>query len=140
MGNVSGWSEAILLVLAFIAIIAVVIGAMNGIYNKNYDLGISDSSNSSTLFIEYQDTAEQQIQGGDVEFDAQTGITLKSSYGIAKDAISIIWSFLTGGFIESVAQAWNAGEAGLILAKFIRVIWFLSLVYALLYALFKVVL
>lgn len=138
MGNVSGWTEGILLTLAFIAIVAVVVGAMNAMYDKDYDLGISDSSNSTTLFIEYQDTAEQQIQGGDVEFNADTGITLKSSYGITKDVISIVWSFLTGGFIESVAQAWNVGEAGLVFAQIIRIIWFLSLVFALLYALFKV--
>lgn len=138
MGNVSGWTEGILLTLAFIAVLGIVIAGFNLQYNKNYSLGITDPSGSEELFIEYQDTAEQQIQGGEVEFSAIEGITLKSSYGITKDAINIVWSFLSGGFIENLASKWNVGDAGMILARTIRIIWFLSLVFALLYALFKI--
>lgn len=140
MSTVSGWIEGILLTLAFLGIVAVIIAGMNADYNKTYDVGITDNSGAETLFINYQDTAEQQIQGGEVAFDAQNGITLKSSYGITKDAMAIVWGFLTGGFIEALAQAWNVGAAGLIIAKFLRVLWFLSVVFALLYALFKVAL
>jgi len=137
MGNISGWTEGILLTLAFIGVLSVVFAGFNVMYNKNHGLGIADNT-TEQLFIDYQDTAEQQIKGGDVEFDADQGITLKSSYGLAKDAINIIWTFLSGGFIEKVASAWNVGEGGLIFARAIRIIWFLSLVFALLYALFKI--
>lgn len=140
MGNVSGWTEGILLTLAFIAVLGVVIAGFNVQYNKNYNLGLTDNSNAEQLFIEYQTTAEQQIQGGEVEFNAIEGITLKSSYGITKDAISIVWTFISGGFIEELANAWGVGESGMLLARAIRIIYFLSLVFALLYALFKVVL
>lgn len=138
MSNISGWTEGILLTLAFIGVLGVVITSFNIMYSENNDLGLVDNSDSEGLFITYQDTAEQQIKGGDVEFDATQGITLKSSYGIAKDAINIVWTFISGGFIEQLAETWGVGESGMIFAKFIRIIYFLSLVFALLYALFKI--
>lgn len=139
MGNISGWTEGILLTLSFLAVLGVVIAAMNIQYNKNYDLGLTDNSGAEQLFITYQDNAQNQIEGGEVEFDATQGITLKSSYGITKDVIRIIWSFVSGGFIEQLANTWGVGESGMILAKTIRIIYFLSVVFALLYALFKIV-
>jgi hypothetical protein len=139
MTNVSSWTEGILLTLAFIAVLGVVVGGFNVMYDKDYDVGISNGNDTSQLFIEYEDTAQQQIGGGDVDFDAQQGITLKSSYGLTKDAINIIWSFFSGGFIEDIVGKLNLGEAGTILATAIRILWFLSLVFALLYALFKII-
>lgn len=138
MGNISGWTEGILLTLVFIAVLGIVVADFNHMYNKSNSVGFSDNK-TENLFIEYQNTAEQQIGGGEVEFDAQNGISLKSSYGLAKDGISTVWSFLSGGFIEEAVSSWNVGAAGTIFAKAIRIIWFLSLVYALLYALFKIV-
>lgn len=138
MGNVSGWTEGILLTLAFVAVLGVVVAGFNLMYDKNYSLGLTDDSGAEQLFVEYQSTAEQQIKGGEVEFDATQGITLKSSYGITKDAINIVWTFISGGFIEKLAQMWGVGESGMILARAIRIIYFLSLVFALLYALFKI--
>lgn len=138
MSNVTGWTEGILLMLAFLTVFGIVVAGFNTQYGKNYNVGLTDESNAEQLFIEYQDTAEQQIKGGDVEFDADQGITLKSSYGITKDAINIVWTFISGGFIEQLAELWGVGQAGMVLAKAIRIIYFLSLVSALLYALFKI--
>lgn len=140
MGNVSGWTEGILLTFAFIAVLTIVIGSMNLTYDENYNVGFTSGNDTEQLFINYQDTAEQQIKGGEVEFDAEQGLSLKNSYGLTTDAISIVWSFLSGGFIEEAVNSWGLGESGTALARAIRIIWFLSLVFALLYALFKVAL
>lgn len=140
MGSLQGWTEGIILSLVFVAVLTLVIASFNVMYSKNNNLPFSDGSGSEQLFINYQDTAQEQIKGGDVEFDASQGITLKSSFGLAKDAISITWNFITGGWIEQTVSAWNIGEAGTALAKGLRIIYFLSLVFALLYALFKVAL
>jgi len=139
MGSISGWTEGILLTLAFITVFGIVLAGFNLKYGQNYSLGITDNT-TEQLFIDYQDTSQEQIKGGEVEFDADQGITLKESYGLAKDAINIVWTFLSGGFIEKVAESWNVGESGMVLARSIRIIYFLSLVFALLYALFKVAL
>jgi len=137
MGNASSWTEGIVLSLVFVTILTIAIVAMNVQYSENYSLGLSDNT-TEQLFINYQDTADTQIQGGEVEFDAQTGITLKNSYGLVTDAISIVWSFISGGWIEQVAYMIGLGQSGLVLARGLRILYFLSLVFALLYALFKV--
>ena len=137
MGNISGWTEGILLTLAFVAVLGIILASFNSMYSRNYSVGLTDNT-TENLFVEYQDTASQNIKGGEVEFDAQQGISLKNSYGLATDAISIVWTFLTGGFIENAISYWNVGASGQILAKALRIIWFLSLVFALLYALFKI--
>lgn len=138
MGNISGWTEGIILTLLFVGVLTLIVGNFNLMYNQSYTLPISDNSTES-LFITYQDTAETQINTGEVQFDATQGVTLKSSYGMVKDATNIIWTFLSGGFIENVANMWNLSDSGILLARALRILWFLSLVFALLYALFKVV-
>ena len=140
MGSISSWTEGILLSLVFLSVLTLVVVNFNLLYSKNYILPFTDNSASENLFINYQDTSQKQIQGGEVEFDASQGITLKSSWGLAKDVVSITWSFLSGGWIEQTVDAWGIGESGTALAKGLRVLYFLSLVFALLYALFKVAL
>lgn len=138
MANVSGWTEAILLSLAFVTILGLVIAGYNVMYSENKSLGLTDNE-TEQLFIDYQGNAESKIKGGEVEFDAEQGISLKDSYGLTVDAINIAWTFLSGGWIEKLAQMWGVGAAGMALARALRIIYFLSLVFALLYALFKIV-
>ena len=139
MATISSWSESILLSLAFLVVVGLVVTAMNFDYSKDYKLGILDSTNTTSKFIQYQSTSQSQIKGGEVSFDATNGISVKSSYGLAVDLIDIVWTFLTGGFIENIASNLNLGQAGIVLAKGLRIVYVLSLVSAVLYALFKVV-
>lgn len=139
MGIVSGWTEGILLSLAFVGVLGIVIASFNGLYGgTDYSLGLTDNT-TEQLFVRYQNTSQTQLEGGEVEFDAQQGITLKTSYDMAKDAITIIWTFLSGGWIEKTAEMTGLGEPVMLLARFFRIIWFLSLIFGMLYALFKVV-
>lgn len=140
MGSVSSWTEGIILSLVFVTILTLVVANFNLLYNQNHALPFRDNSGSQQLFINYQDTAQQNIQGGEVAFDAQQGITLKSSWGLAKDAVGITWGFLSGGWIEQTVNSWGLGESGTVLAIGLRILYFLSLVFALLFALFKVAL
>lgn len=137
--SISGWTEAILLSLAFLSIITLVIVNFNLLYDKDYSVGLTDSSDSEQLFIKYQETSRNQTEGSDITYTTDNGISVKSSYAMAMDAIKIVWSFLSGGWIENVAEMINLGDAGLIIAKTLRILYFLSLVFAILYALFKVV-
>lgn len=141
MGVLSEWMETIMLSVAFVVIFGIVVTAMNHDYNKTETLGLTEKGQATQqLFITYQDTASGQLKGGDVAFDAQNGVQLKSSWGIAKDAMSIVFSFLTGGWIETVVSYMNLGESGSTLALSLRVIYFISLILGMLYAFFKVVL
>lgn len=136
-GVLSSWTEGILLSLAFVLILGVVITNFNGIYDKDLQIGLGTNT-TANAFINYQDIAGEQITGGEVDFDSSSGITLKSSWGIVKNAFSMVSTFLTGGWIENIFTMTNLGEAGQIYAKYLRILWVLSLILAVLYVLFKV--
>lgn len=138
MASLQGWTETILLSLLFVGVLSAVVIDMNIIYGENYAIPISDDSGSESLFIEYQDTAQTQIEGGEVLLDAEQGITLKSSWGIVKDLVNVIWYFITGGWIANVIGYLNLGVAGILLSTTLRVLFFLSVIFAIIYILFKV--
>jgi hypothetical protein len=137
-GSLSGWTEGILLSIAFVLVLGIIITNFNGLYGRNEQLGLGTNTTSED-FIKYQETASEQIRGGEATFDASQGITLKSSWGITKEAFNVVASFITGGWIEQVFEYSNLGEGGQVLAKYLRVLFFLSLVFALLYILFKII-
>jgi len=137
-GSLSGWSEGILLVIAVIGVLAIIFTGFNGMYSKDHQLGFGTNTTADS-FIEYTDNANNLIEGGEADFDSNAGITLRSSWSITKQVFSIVRDFITGGFIEDLFNAMNAGEAGQTFAVYLRIIWFLSLIFAILYILFKVV-
>lgn len=139
MASLEGWSETILLSLLFVSILTFVIVELNIDYSQDYVIPFSDDSGSEQLFIEYQDTAQTQIEGGEVQFDAEQGITLKSSWGLVKDVVKLIWNFLTGGWIENIISYLNLGLVGMALAVTLRILFFVSVVFAIVYLLFKVI-
>lgn len=139
MASMEGFTEGAILSFLFLALLTIVIGSMNNAYDKSYDIGLSDSSGSEQELIGYIDTSQTQIQGGEAEFDAQQGITVKSSWGLVKGGSSILFNFLSGGFIEKLVNAWHLGLAGAIFAKTFRILYSLAMAYAMLYVLFKVI-
>jgi len=139
MASLSGWTEAIIFSLLFVGILGIVTVEFNLMYDETNEIPFTDKSGATAKLENYMDTGSEQVEGGEVEFDAQTGITLKSSWGLITSLTSIVWSFISGGWIESIISAWNLGEAGGQLAFYLRIIYFISLIFAILYGLFKVV-
>jgi len=137
MGTLSMWSEGIILSLVFLSVLGLAIAGMNLMYSKNYSVGLSDSS-TEQLFITYQDSAQTNLRGGEVTFDASQGISLKSGWDLVIDATNVIWNFLTGGFLEKLIEMFSLGAPGVLLARALRIIWFLSLVFGLIYLIWKV--
>jgi len=139
MASLQGWAEGILISLLFVSVLTATIVELNVQYGKSYIVPFSDKSGAENLFIEYQDTAETQISGGEVAFDSSQGITLKSSWGLIKDVTSVIWNFITGGWISDIISYLNLGIVGTALALFMRVLFFISVIFSIVYILFKVV-
>lgn len=138
-GSLSAWTESILFIIAFIAITAVIVVNFNYLYDKDYQIGLGANTTVGDKFINYQETASGAIEGGEADFTSLNGLTLKSSWEMSKTVFSIVGGFITGGFIEDSFRTMGLGESGLILAKWLRVLFFISLVFAILYILFKVI-
>jgi PPE-repeat protein len=137
-GSLSGWSEGILLSFAIILIFGLVVASFNYHYSQDYEVPIGDN-NATQQFVNYIESSSSEIQGGEADTQSDAGITLKSSWGITKSIFNTIGSVLTGGFIEDIFNLMNLGEAGQIYAFYLRILFILSLVFAILYILFKVV-
>lgn len=136
-GSITGWTEGILLSIAFVLVFGIVVTNMNGLYSQDHQVGLGTSTSANEL-INYQDTASAQISGGTANFDSASGITLSSSWGMLKEVFSIVGNFLTGGWIEQIFSYTNLGEAGQVIAQYLRVIWVLGLIFTIIYILFKV--
>lgn len=137
-GSLSGWTEGILLTIAFIAVLGIIVTNMNGLYNRNEQIGLGVNTTPDD-FINYQQNADAKIKGSEANFDSLNGITLRSSWELTQNAYSVITKFITGGFIQELFYRMGTGEAGNTYAKYLQIIWFLGLIFAILYILFKVI-
>ena len=137
MVTLSGWNKAILLCVGILAVLTLITASFNGLYGKNNIITINESSGSQAAFINYQQSSQENIKGSEVSFSAINGISLKSSFGLATDLMTILWNFISGGFIEQLIGAMHLGEAGVILALTIRIMWFIGVVTMFLGVLFK---
>ena len=131
----SGWTEGILFTILIVGILGIIVGGMNVKYNKDYQIGLGGNV-TENAFIEYQSTLDREISGGEAVFDAQSGLTLKSSWGIIKSAGDIIWQFFGGGWIETIMTDYM--HLPPIVANTFRVLYFLSIGFIILKILFKV--
>lgn len=132
--TLTGWTEGILLSLLFVIILAGVIGNFNVIYNQSHQIGLGTNTTEMAM-RDYEDTLQSQVEGGEVDFNSQTGITLKSSWGIIKQSVNIIWNFITGGWIEQTVEMM---KLPVYVAVIFRILYFLSLGFIILKILFKV--
>lgn len=132
--SLTGWVEGISLSMLFVLILSMLIGEFNLMYGENHNVGLS--TNSTDLALKnYEGTLESQINEGEVDFDAETGITLKSSWGIVNNAVNMIWTFITGGWIYDITDMMNMPIA---VARTFITLYFLSIGFVVLAILFKV--
>ena len=132
--SLGGWSEGILFSILLVMVLGIVIGGMNLKYGENNQIGLGGNTTESA-FVDYQSTLEREISGGEAVFNAQSGLTLKSSWGIIKSGITIIWDFFTGGWIETIVLYMKLPAQ---VAIIFRLLYFLSIGYIILKILFKV--
>lgn len=137
MAALNNWTIGILFSVAFLSIFGIIIAAINADYNKDLQLPFTDNT-TTTLFVEYSANAQTQVEGSNVELSQTYGITLKAAYGILKDLMNVIWNFISGGWIENIINLLNLGTAGTIIATVLRILFFISVLIALLYGIFKV--
>ena len=134
--SISGWTEAILLSILFIGVLGSVVSNMNIQYGKDFQVGLGSQVNGTrTALISYGQSASEEIEGGEAEFTTAQGLTLKESWSITKSLGSVIWDFITGGFIETITTDYMRlpAEVGIIL----RVLYFISVILAVIAILFK---
>jgi len=133
--SISGWVEGIALIILFMGLFGAVISNMNIHYGQDYQIGLGNQINGTrSALIGYQDTASSEITGGEAEFTTSQGLTLKSSWSILKSIGSVLWDFITGGFIETIV-GWM--HLNMEVAIILRVLYFISVIFAVITVLFR---
>lgn len=138
MAVLSGWTETILLSLAFVIVITVGVAGMNGMYHKSNVIPLVDNHTMSS-FVSFANSSQKDIHGGTVLTGSVFGVNIAQSYKILLGVLDLVWNFISGGWINSLAGMMMLGASGMWLATVFQIIWFLSILFGLLYIFFKVV-
>jgi hypothetical protein len=140
MATISGFTEGILISMLFIAVFGVAVFSMNTDYHASFSVGLTDGTNTTSDYNNFIGTADTQIRDAPVSLTSAYGLQTESTWGVAKGMYSLTMNFLNGGWIQNIMGNIGLGESGVLLGITLRVLFLISLISAVLYLFFKVVL
>lgn len=130
----SGWMEAIVFSVLLVLMLGLVFAEMNTIHDEEYNLGLGTDS-VITEITGLQEALQTKTDTGEVSFVTAVGMTLTSSWDIITSIMTVLWNFLTGSWVETIAGYMRLPPMVGIL---FRALYFLSIGFVLLKILFKV--
>jgi len=138
MGSVGGMTEGIVLALMFVVLTTAVLGYLNTSYGEDFTVGLNTSGLDT--FSSATQTAYDATTGEVIQTDE--GLTLTSSWKMAKGLFSTAWSFINGSWISNliVNILKIEGTAGFTLAMVIRILFLGLILWSLIKLFFKVTL
>ena len=135
--SLSGWTEVALFTTLFVLLIITLIANMNVNFDQNYDgsFGLSDSVGTTQDGLSsYQDTLQQNVKQGQATSSGD-GISLTTTWSIITSGLNIMWTFLTGGFIEQIV---GILRFPIIVGTILRILFVLSIGFILLKLILKI--
>lgn len=134
--NMASWTEGIIICLIFIIATTVVVSNFNTRYGTNNTIGLDTSSLDE--FNSLADSSNAQINEGQTSLTS-FGLTLLSSWALAKGIFGVLWSFFNGQWINYIIlnMLQVANPIGSIIAVTLRVLFLLSLVLAIIKLFFR---
>jgi hypothetical protein len=124
--SLSGYVEVALMTTLFMLLFIGLIAEFNVKIGKTYDgtFGLSSSLASTQSDLEgYQATLEKSVKEGQSS-STGLGISLSTTWGIISSGATIMWNFLTGGFIETIGGMLRLPTA---VSQILRVLFVLSI-------------
>lgn len=124
--SLSSWAETALFITLFITLIGILVVNMNVKYDENFDKTFGNPDRLSGVeqdLNDYQTTMQQSVSQGQAS-STGLGISLTTTWSIISSGASIMWNFLTGGFVEDMV-----GLIGLpfIVGRILRILFVLSI-------------
>jgi hypothetical protein len=124
--SLSSWSEVALMTVLFMLLFIGLVAEFNVKFSENYDgsFGLSNAiSTTQQSFEDYQATLEKSVKEGQSS-STGLGISLSTTWSIISSGATIMWSFLTGGFIEQIGGMLMLPTA---VSQILRVLFVLSI-------------
>jgi hypothetical protein len=124
--SLSGWTETALFITLFIGLIGLLIVSLNVKFDENFDKTFGRPDRLSGLeqdLNDYQNTLQKSVTEGSAS-STGLGISLTTTWNILSSGSTIMWSFLTGGFIEDMVSL--AGFP-MMVGRILRILFVLSI-------------
>lgn len=124
--SLSGWTEVALFTTLFMLLFVGLIAELNVNFDDNVDgsFGLTNSLGDTQEDLQdYQDTLQQNVKTGEADSTGD-GISLSTTWNIIQAGASIMWTFLTGGFIEDAVGLVRLPD---IVGKILRILFVLSI-------------
>lgn len=136
--SLSSLSEAVIGIILFLGILAIIIVAMNVKYGQTYDATIGLGTNDTkTSFEKYQETLQTGL-GSDASTSAISGVNVIGSWGMIQAGLSMALNFVTGGFIQNAIGLLRLGNAGVYLGWAFRLLFIFGIAFIMIKILFKI--
>lgn len=135
--SMAGWTEVALFTTLFMLLIISLVAYMNVNYDKNYDgtFGLAGSiATTEGDLSDYQDTLQQNANQGEATSSGE-GISLTTTWSIITSGMNIMWTFLTGGFIEDVVGLMRLPA---VVGRILRILYVLSIGFILIKLILKI--
>jgi len=136
MGNVGGMTEGIILALAFVVLTGGVLAYLNSQYGETFSIGLQTDGLDD--FYDATQTAYDSTTG-EVTM-TNDGLSLLSSWKMAKGLFGTAWSFINGSWISTLITDTLKleGAAGFTIAMVIRVLFLSLILWSIIKLFFKV--
>jgi len=135
--SLSSWTEVALFTTLMVLLVITLIANMNVTYDQNYDgsFGLSNAiATTQGELTDYQETLQQNVREGQAS-SSGTGISLTTTWSIITSGLNIMWTFLTGGFIEEII---GLMQLPTIVGTILRILFVLSIGFILLKLILKI--
>ena len=135
MGSVGGMTEGILMALLFVVLTGAVLGYFNSQYDEDFSVGLEVGGLDE--FYDSTSTAYDSTTGEVTQ--TNEGLTLTSSWKMAKGLFSTAWDFINGSWISTLITDTLKldGASGYTIAMVIRVLFLSLILWALIKLFFK---
>jgi len=136
--TMQGWVEGISVAVLFVLVFTVIIVNMNDLYSKNHNIEGLPTNDFYNKLTEQQDSMEQKFGEGEASFLGGVALTISTSWDVLFGTMTMLWSFITGGWIETIIVDYlPLGDSGVYVAYIIRALFFLSIGFIILKILFN---
>jgi hypothetical protein len=140
--GMSNMLEGIVLSLLFVVLLTFVLVDLNDTYDKDFSVGLDTSYlNNDGALADLMDSSHSQVDEGEVvESSSDSGLSLKTSWALGKGIFGMLWEFFNGNWINNIIIniLKIPGTAGITTAFALKILFFATLIWAVLKLFFKV--
>ena len=136
--SMQGWIEGISVAVLFVLVFTVIVVNMNDLYSKDHSIEGLPTGDFYDRLKNQQDSMEQKFGEGEASFLGGVALTISTSWDILFGTMTMLWSFITGGWIETIIVGYlPLGDSGIYLSYILRALFFLSVGFIMLKILFN---